>query len=457
MIRNEERTGLFLTVAGGAGLLLVMLWLLGFFHEPELPKKNTVHAAPRRSGGVAGEVADARTGRAVEGTTIELSGLDGVSDHWLAPADAERPLRFELKSVPAERDFTLEVGAPGYVAARRATRIAAGATTEIGRIDLVPLATISGTAVDANYEGLGGAEVVAERVNAAAAPNSETAAPELPRRATGRADARGAFRLDGLPPGRWRVQATAADGERTLGETLVDATHGGATDPIELDLFPIATPPAGTSDGPGGDAKCDPAPPADARELVVRVVDASGQPLAGAQVELVLDEKAPRLRLTARNGLTTFCGIPERATFAWSVEARAGTSLSFNAAPVPTARAGTAVPFELRCVPTHALAVKVFDPDGKAVAGARVGVLVPTKRTPQAGVAASDTPTAPTAQTTTIDATTGPEGIARFARLPPPPWIVSVDDGRCEPFAAPDAKPDADGTYTVKLAKKRGG
>jgi len=81
MIRNEERTGLFLTVAGGAGLLLVMLWLLGFFHEPELPKKNTVHAAPRRSGGVAGEVADARTGRAVEGTTIELSGLDGVSDH----------------------------------------------------------------------------------------------------------------------------------------------------------------------------------------------------------------------------------------------------------------------------------------------------------------------------------------------------------------------------------------
>jgi hypothetical protein len=454
MIRNEERTGLVLTVAGGAGLLLVMLWLLGFFHEPELPKKNTVHATPRRSGGLAGEVADARTGRPVEGTTIELSGLDAVSDHWLAPADTERPLRFELKSVPAERDFTLEVGAPGYVTARRATRIAAGTTTEVGRIDLVPLAAISGTAVDANFEALGGAEVVAERVDPDAAPGGEAAAPELPRRATSRADAHGAFRLDGLAPGRWQVHATAAEGERTLGAMLVDATHGGATDPIELDLFPAAAPNAGTSDGPGGDVKCDPAPPADARELVVRVVDASGQPLAGAQVELVLDEKAPRLRLTARNGRTTFRGIPERAAFAWSVEARTGTSLSFNAAPVPTARTGSAFPFELRCVPTHALAVKVFDPDGKAVAGARVSVLVPTKRAPQAGVAASD---APTAQTTAIDATTGADGSARFTRLPPPPWIVSVDDGRFEPFAAPDAKPEADGTYTVKLAKKRGG
>ena len=457
MIRNEERTGLVLTVAGGAGLLLVMLWLLGFFHEPELPKKNTVHATPRRSGGLAGEVADARTGRPVEGTTIELSGLDGVSDHWLAPADAERPLRFELKSVPAERDFTLEVGAPGYVTARRPTRVAAGATVEVGRIDLVPLAAISGTAVDANYEALGGAEVVAERVDPAAAPGGEAAAPELPRRAAGRADAHGAFRLDGLAPGRWHVQAQSAEGERTLGATLVDATRGGATDPVELDLFPVAAPPAGTPDGPGGDVKCDPAPPADARELVVRVVDASGQPLAGALVELVLDEKSPRLRLTARNGRTTFRGIPERATFAWSVEARTGTSLSFNAAPVPTARSGSAVPFELRCVPTHALAVKVFDPDGKAVAGARVSVLVPTKRTPQPGVAASDTPAAPTAPTTAREEISGADGITRFARLPPPPWIVSVDDGRFEPFAAPDAKPDADGTYTVKLAKKRGG
>lgn len=451
MIRNEERTGLVLTVAGGAGLLLVMLWLLGFFHEPELPEKSTVHATPRRSGGLAGEVADARTGKPVEGTTIELSGLDGVSDHWLAPADPERPLRFELKSVPAERDFTLEVGAPGYVGARRATRVAAGATVEVGRIDLVPYATISGRVVDANYEALGGAEVVAE------CSDPDLASNDLLLTKTAGADAHGAFRLDGLVPAHWRVRATTAQGDRVLATTPVDATRGGATDPIELDLFPVAAAPAGSSAGSGGDVKCDPAPPADARELVVRVVDAAGRPLAGALVELVLDEKAPRLRLTARNGSTTFRGIPERATCAWSVEARTGNSLSFNTAPVPTARAGSAVPFELRCVPTHALAVQVSDPDGKAVAGARVGVLVPRKRAPRAGVAASDTPAEPTAQTTAIEATTGADGSARFTRLPPPPWIVSVDDDRFEPFAAPDAKPDADGTYAVKLAKKRGG
>ena len=54
-------------------------------------------------------------------------------------------------------------------------------------------------------------------------------------------------------------------------------------------------------------------------------------------------------------------------------------------------------------------------------------------------------------------ANTSVEGIARFDQLPPPPWIVAVDDNRFEPYATPDAKPDADDTLTVKLVKKSGG
>src|SRR5262249_33725811 len=122
----------------------------------------------------------------------------------------------EMRSVAAERDFTLEVAAPGYVTLRRPARVAAGATTDVGAIQLVPLAVIAGTAVDANWEALADAEIVAERIDpdeAATPPkNGDPSAPEAVKNVRVRADARGSFRLEGLAPAKWRVSATTATG-----------------------------------------------------------------------------------------------------------------------------------------------------------------------------------------------------------------------------------------------------
>jgi hypothetical protein len=340
MIRNEERTGLVLTVAGGAGLLLVMLWLLGFFHEPELPKKNTVHATPRRSGGLAGEVADARTGRPVEGTTIELSGLDGVSDHWLAPADTERPLRFELKSVPAERDFTLEVGAPGYVTARRATRIAAGTTTEVGRIDLVPLAAISGTVVDANYEAPPMRRSWLSRSTPVGRRRDEGAAP---------VDARGA---SGSTRSFREVERARFDAGRRAacsGRRRREQRWRRRADRLGLPADASAASPARRRhERSSGDDR--------PRQTGV----SSTRTAHRRRPRLVFRQRRESSRpLTARNGKTTSRGIRDESAGP-SVTAMSGARRSFNDQPIPIA---PQVPRLRRAAlpPTHSPRWKVLD------------------------------------------------------------------------------------------------
>jgi hypothetical protein len=452
MIRNEERTGLVLTVAGGAGLLLLLLWMLGFFQKPELPAPAAVHASPRRSGSVAGEIVDAKSGRAVEGPAIEISGLDGVSDHWLAPADPAEPSRFELKGVPAERDFVLEVDAPGYVGVRRPTRVAAGATVDAGTIRLVPLATISGTVVDANYEALANAEVVAERVDPgeAATPSThgDPTAPEIAKSVRGHADARGSFRLEGLAPARWSLSALTTTGERTAGSTFVDASLGGATEPIELEAFPLdagALPELAKGWRPPG-------PEGGPRELVVRVVDEAGRPLAGASVLIKNGDSYSQSRFTARNGQATFRGIPDQYAGLSFVVAELGSRMSFNERAIPTALKGSGAPFELRCLPTCSLAVKVIAPDGNPVEHARVGVRVPTTEPPMGEARGPRSlPKAPSTRYASTDAS----GVTRFELLPPPPWTISIDDTDFEPWSTTEAKPDADDTVTVQLVKKK--
>jgi hypothetical protein len=117
MIRNEEADGSRPSTVRrqGAGLLLCDALAARLLPRAgACPRRNTVHATrgTQPAGPLAGEVA-ARAHRAdrSNGTTdFELSALDAPLSSpttWLAPAEAERPLRFELKSVPAERDFTL--------------------------------------------------------------------------------------------------------------------------------------------------------------------------------------------------------------------------------------------------------------------------------------------------------------------------------------------------------------
>src|SRR6185295_10931771 len=64
-----------------------------------------------------------------------------------------------------------------------------------------------------------------------------TPAPAI-KRATVLADVHGAFRIDALAPGRWRVKAKTAKGERSFAPSHVDATAGGAAEPITVSVFP---------------------------------------------------------------------------------------------------------------------------------------------------------------------------------------------------------------------------
>src|SRR5262249_10935153 len=158
-------------------------------HSPPSPPSGAVHATPRRLGAVAADVVDALTGRAVAEATVDVSGLDGVSDHWREPPDPERPRRFELKGPPADREVTLEISPSRHVAERRRARVAAGETTELGEIRLVPLVTIGGSVVDASDRPVADAEVVLTR------EGSDPAAEKPP---TLRGDANGAFRIENL-------------------------------------------------------------------------------------------------------------------------------------------------------------------------------------------------------------------------------------------------------------------
>lgn len=514
MIRNEERSGLVFTIAGGAILLLVLLGFLGFFHTPA-PSSPAVHATPRRLGGVAGEIVDAVTGRAIGDAVLEVSGLDGVSDHWREPPDPEQPRRFELKGLPADRDFTLEISAPGHVAETRTARVAAGATSELGEIRLVPLVTIVGSVVDANERPVADAELLLARGGAdpAAAPTSV------------RGDANGAFRVDELAPGIWSLSARTAAGERTDRPVSVDASAGGAAKPVEVEVFPtvairgrvkLAIGSAAPAEVRCGERSAPVAPdggftldglfagpcslafrcadgwriapersaPDDAVEfdaerlervaapperrpfgrsseadpgrdvgaLLVRVVDEGGRPLAGAFVELDVTDSWRITRATARNGETTLRNLEPGG--AWGVKATFGERQSFNAQPVRIEAAGNASPFVLRCLPLHALAVKVVAPGGTPAAGVHVGVVVPTTYVPSVKVVDRD---GRPDRDDAVYADTDGGGVARFRFLPPPPWTVVIAAGDAfEAWSSDAVAPDASGTATVQLAAKGG-
>src|SRR5262249_48119486 len=223
----------------------------------------------------------------------------------------------------------------------------------------------------------------------------------------------------------------------TAGATSVDATRGGAVDPIELELFLLdagATPAI-------ADGTQRPGPKGGPRELVVRVVDEAERPLAGARVNITYGDTYQQTRFTARNGQTPFRGIPDDCTRLSFVEASLGSRRSFNEREIPTAQKGAGAPFELRCLPTRSLAVKVIAPDGTPVEHARVGVRDPSVR-PAPGEARGprSLPKAPSTRYATSDAS----GITRFEGLPPPPWTLSVADPEFEPWSTTDARPDPD-------------
>ncbi len=162
-------------------------------------------------GGLAGEVRDARTGALPDGARVEL--IDG---------SATRPLplkrgHFEATGLPAGKQ-TLSASAPGYVTVTREVEVPAGdhpreVTVRDLTIDLDRGGAILGHARGADGDPLAGAPITCGALHT-------------------RTDARGDFRLDGVPPGSATVRLDS--GTHHVSETV--ELRAGDDSRVELRL-----------------------------------------------------------------------------------------------------------------------------------------------------------------------------------------------------------------------------
>lgn len=229
MLSSEERSALVFTLAGVGGLLVALLFALGLFSDPAPPgaADPAAQAAARPAlalGAVRGRLTDAHTGFGLASRTVEVRGLDAISDHWLVPPDPLAPGAFELRGLPAGRRCGVLLSADGYVDALREVAVASGVTTELGDVALVPLATVGGRVVDASGQGLGPAQVELESQDGS--------------RRRCEVDAHGSFRFERLPPGEYRLTAAASSGEFSFVPTRVDASRGGEQGAARVEIFP---------------------------------------------------------------------------------------------------------------------------------------------------------------------------------------------------------------------------
>src|SRR5262245_58751056 len=100
MLSAEERSGLVFTLVGGGALVVVLLFALGVFSDsppaaaaPDVQAK-TASVPALKLGAVRGRVVDGRGGYGLATRTIEVRGLDGLSDHWLLDPDPASPGTF---------------------------------------------------------------------------------------------------------------------------------------------------------------------------------------------------------------------------------------------------------------------------------------------------------------------------------------------------------------------------
>ncbi len=230
MLSTEERRGLGWTLIGGGALALTLLVWLGFFRDSAPTPPATAAAESRspvlRVGSVRGRIVDANHAFGLAARTVEVSGVETRSDHYLVPASATSPGAFEVRALPAGT-IVLRMSADGYVHVERSVEITAGRVADLGTVALVPLATLVGRVVDRAGAGIGaqpGAVVL------------RCAGREVARAAT---DEHAEFRFDRLDPALYELEVPASTGgDSTLAPTLVDARRGGECASIELEVSP---------------------------------------------------------------------------------------------------------------------------------------------------------------------------------------------------------------------------
>lgn len=233
MLSHEERRGLWFTLIGGGALALALLVWLGFFRDRAAPLPPAAAATPRapvvRLGSVHGRLVDSRRALGIADRTVEVLGIAGRSDHYLAPASTRHPGSFEVRALP-EGPVTLALGADGYVTASRTVEVRAGVALDLGVVELTPLARLAGRVVDA-----AGTAIAPPQSAVVLSANGR----ELARAAI---DDHGAFRFERLAPDRYQLDlAPLATGETLLAPLEVDATAGGDQPLLEPVAVPTCT------------------------------------------------------------------------------------------------------------------------------------------------------------------------------------------------------------------------
>lgn len=205
-----DRAGRFRIEGLGAGGHRVEVTARGFaprvFDAVPLGEEARLELAP--GAGLSGEVRDARTGAVPAGLELQLALEAAGRTLKLAHARG----RFEEVGLAPGR-ASLRVTAPGYVAAVQPLELPAAdrpgeVTVRDLRVDLERGGVVRGRVVDDFGQPARGAKVSCGGVE-------------------GRTDARGEFRLDGVPAGRHAVQATlgALEGADEVSVRAADETE----------------------------------------------------------------------------------------------------------------------------------------------------------------------------------------------------------------------------------------
>ncbi|MEO1368846.1 MAG: carboxypeptidase-like regulatory domain-containing protein, partial [Acidobacteriota bacterium] len=167
---------------------------------------------------VAGRVVDAE-GRPLDGAEVKL---EGVGFH-VQPQDSTGGFRF---GVPKDGTYRLVASSPGLAPTVRAVEVA-GASVDGLELRLGAGARITGRVIDLQPEELSWLVVAAAEVDGA------PFASRLRRRGVAGLD--GAFSIDGVSPGRWRVTARL-EGRQVSASSDVVVEPGEPDVEVELEL-----------------------------------------------------------------------------------------------------------------------------------------------------------------------------------------------------------------------------
>lgn len=308
------------------------------------PARDTAAAQATGTGGIAGSVVLADTGRPVRRARVTLTGGDVRSTKTALTDDQGA---FAFTELPAGR-FTLSASKPGYVNSTYGQKKPGRPGTPIQLLDAQRLTNlkvtmpkggvITGTVLDENSEPTPGTQVTAFRYE------MRTGEKRLTQVGSDQTDDRGMYRIYGLLPGEYVVRATPRNRLNDLQQVVQDVaqTLGGR---------------GGPGGGPGGGG-----PGGGAGGGRGGGGNALGALAGGGGLQQLLGGRGGQ----AVQGLLAGLNTPDDASTSYAPVYYPGTTRSQNASTVTlgVSEEHQGIDFQLQLVNTTTVSGTVNTPDG---------------------------------------------------------------------------------------------